>query len=189
MPGRAHVVVRGQPGSDRRAFHVSVTRVGAALRSTRSRVGITRPHWTLVQIRSAPEVILRASVRRESVQVQAGLVTVDRSRTSVRSRPAIGFGTDGVIAMSSGAHGPDGSASGTMSSVTWPPLAGWWPVPPVLVGVVGSDAGGVVAWEPASATCAAWSGPDDPSLEPPSSRAMPTTRSIAMPSTISRRTQ
>ena len=36
---------------------------------------------------------------------------------------------------------------------------------------------------------AARSAPDDPSLEPPSSRAMPTTSRVAIPSTISRRVQ
>ena len=33
------------------------------------------------------------------------------------------------------------------------------------------------------------SGPDEPPLEPPSSWAIPTTSNVAMPSTISRRTQ
>ena len=188
MPGSAHSVSRGQPGSERRALQVSFTRVGAALRSTRSWVGIARPHSTLVQMRSGPEVILRASVLRESVQVQAGLVSVETSRTSVMSWPAIGCGTDGAIAMSSGAHGPDGSARGVTSSVAWCPLVVLWP-PAVKPGVVGPVVGEAVTGELVSATGVARSGPDAPSLEPPSSRARPTTSRTAMASTVSRRTQ
>src|SRR5580765_4687247 len=92
------------------------------------------PHCTLVQIRSGPDVILSASVLLDMVQVHAGVVRVERSRTSVMSRPAIGCGTDGVIAMSSAAHGPEGSTTGLGSVVgcfVFPCSPG------VCVGVVG----------------------------------------------------
>ncbi len=62
-------------------------------------------------------------------------------------------------------------------------------VEPAVEPVVGPVVEGVVDEDEVSATCVARSGPDDPSLDPPSSRAMPTTSRVAMPSTISRRTQ
>ena len=123
------------------------------------------------------------------------------------SRPAIGCGTDGVIAMSSGAHGPEGSTTrgGLGGRVLGLARLAWRvrrrrrtaAVGPVVGAVVGAVAEGLVVGvveevvdeDDVSATCAARSGPDDPSLDPPSSRAMPTTSRVAMPSTISRRTQ
>ncbi len=110
------------------------------------------------------------------------------------SLPAVGWGTDGVIAMSSGAQGPEGIATGETSSVAcffdacFP--AFWVGRPASAVsGDVGPVADDAVTGDPVSATVVARSGPEDPSLEPPSSRAMPTVSSRAMPRTISRRTQ
>ena len=65
----------GQPRAARLgalAFQVTVTEVTWVLRSTRSWAGIARPHCTVVQIRSVPEVILSASVLPDSFQLQAG---------------------------------------------------------------------------------------------------------------------
>ena len=81
--------------------------------------------------------------------------------------------------MSSGAQGPEGMATGETSAE--PCLVPCFVLGPVLrvpAGVVGPDVG-PLACEPVSATGVAWSGPDEPSLEPPSSRAIPTTSSIA----------
>src|SRR4051794_19948182 len=147
--------------------------------------GIARGQSLLVQIRSEPDVILMAIVLPDSVQLQAGVFTLEMSSTSVMSRPATGFGTDGVIATSLAAHGPDGIATAVGSS----DLFWWcWPVAdgPTLPAEpkVDASADGLV-----SATFRAASAPEDPSLEPPSIFASPTTSSVAMPSSISRRTQ
>src|SRR5512133_3568488 len=98
------------------ASQVSFTRVRSPWRSTRSCFGIAFGHCTEVQIRSDPEVIFTAAVREDIVQVQAGELNVERSSTSVMSRPATGFGTDGVIATSLAAHGPVGIATGVAGS-------------------------------------------------------------------------
>ena len=99
------------------------------------------------------------------------------------SRPAIGCGTDGEIAMSSGAHGPEGSTTGVGSAVGCWLLPGLpeacagvvGPVTGLVVGaVVGAVAEGlavgvveeVVEEEEVSATCAARSRPGRPVAGP-----------------------
>ena len=149
----------------------------------------------MVQIRSGPLVIFSAIVVPDRVQVQAGVFRLEMSSTNEMSPPAIGFGTDGVIATSLAAHGPDGMATRvTGSSACRPPC---WPSclcrPPRLASSEGPvDAGplvlGLLPSDEVSATFAAAS-PPDPPPEPPSSFAMPTTSSSAMPSAIIRRTQ
>jgi A/G-specific adenine glycosylase len=124
-----------------------------------------------------------ARVRLDNVQLQAGVVSVDRSRTIVMSLPAIGFGTEGVIAMSAGEHGPDGMTTGVTGSSAMALVCGFVPV------VAGARVDGVTEGSAVSATRAARSGPEEASLEPPSSRATPTTSRTATPSTIIRRTQ
>src|SRR5436190_23576495 len=74
-------------------------------------VGMARAHWAVVQIRSMPDVIFRASVFPDIVQVHAGESRLEMSSTREMSRPATGLGTDGVIATSLAAHGPDGIAT------------------------------------------------------------------------------
>ena len=71
-----------------------------------------RPHCTVVQIRSEPEVIRSASVLPDSFQSQAGEVIVESSSSREMSLPATGWGTDGVTATSSAAQGPLGIAKG-----------------------------------------------------------------------------
>src|SRR5215213_503171 len=98
------------------------------------------------------------------------------------SLPAVGWGTDGVIAMSSGAQGPEGIATGETSSVAcfFDAFFAAFFVgrpSPVVSGDVGSVADEPFTGDPVSATVVARSGPEDPSLEPPSSRAMPTVNS------------
>ena len=118
MPGSAHAVSRGQPGSERRALQVS----GHPHR------GSLAEHEVLLRDRAAAlhagpdQVGSRGDLERERAAGHAstctqGVVTVERSRTSVMSRPAIGCGTDGVIAMSSAAHGPEGITTGVGSAV------------------------------------------------------------------------
>ena len=153
------------------------------LRSTRLWVGITLAHCRVVQIRSGPEVIFRASVFPESVQSHAGEAIVEMSSTREMSLPATGRGTEGVIATSLSAHGPDGIATGlavTVDCALWL----WCRARPVRLPV-----GPALCDDEVSATGVARSGPEEPSLLPPSKRVMPTTSSSAVPSTSSRRTQ
>src|SRR5947207_15439931 len=112
------------------------------------------------------------------------------SSTREMSRPATGLGTDGVIATSLAAHGPDGIATrvtGWSGRLPWcfrfgmvaaegPFIAG----PPVPESCVAGEV---------AATYRAVSSLDDPPPEPPSILAIPTTRRAAMPRTISQRTQ
>src|SRR5215218_5688809 len=141
-------------------------------------------HSLVVQIKSLPDVILSAIVFPDSVQVQAGVSRLEMSSTSLMSLPAIGFGTDGVMATSLAAHGPEGCAA----RVTGSSIFLWCLPSPLWRGVTGALEVGAEFVGPASATFVAVS-PPEPSLDPPSILAMPTTSSIAMPSTISRRTQ
>ncbi len=130
-------------------------------------------------------MIFTAVVRGESVHVQAGVLTLEMSSTSLMSFPAIGFGTEGVMATSLASQGPEGATARVAGSSSFLPWCSPGVVGPCVRGapeVVGSGAGVV------SATFRAAS-PDDPSLEPPSIFAIPTTSSRAMPTTISRRTQ
>jgi len=102
-----------------------------------------------------------ASVRLERVQVQAGVVIVEMSSTIEMSLPAIGFGTDGVIAMSSARQGPDGIATRVTGSAA--PAFARRCFPPVVTGAL---VDGVTVGAAVSATLAARSGPDEASLEP-----------------------
>jgi hypothetical protein len=73
---------------------------------------MARRHSEVVQIRSEPLVIFSAIVLADMVHVHAGVVSVETSRTKEMSLPATGFGTDGVIATSLAAQGPEGMAAG-----------------------------------------------------------------------------
>ncbi len=137
-------------------------------------------------------MIRRASVLPDRVQSQAGEVIVESSSSNEMSLPATGFGTDGVTATSSGAQGPLGITIGVgvVVALAWRSVD---PVDGADAAPVGRGLGRRLGRGRAAATSArpgaAWSGPDEPSLEPPSSLAMPTTSRVAMPSTISRRVQ
>ncbi len=129
---------------------------------------------------------MRVSDSGETSQVQASETMVRSSRTMRTSRPATGWSTVGVTATSSSSQVPSGSASGTTSSFFFSDRR----LPDSVA--EGEDSGSARVVVGAAATCLACSrasGCDDASLPAPRTRAIPNTRSTAVPSTITRRVQ
>ncbi len=187
QPGNAHFVSFEHSSSERLASHVTLTLVVWSRRRVTSSPRTARGQCRLVQISSSPEVTLRVSVSGETSQVQASETIVRSSRTMRTSRPATGSSTVGVTATSSSSQVPSGSASGTTSFFFF--FSDRRFPDSVAVGEGSGSARVVVGAAATCLACSRASGCDDASLPAPRARAIPNTRSTAVPSTISRRTQ